>query len=78
MKELTYLMVTGKVWYSTLHRSTAAYQKVIQLKEPRHTILNIPKSLSDGDATTKVRDIIEKVTSGRGMFGRKVLLRFEN
>ncbi|KAL5492559.1 hypothetical protein ACEPAI_4006 [Sanghuangporus weigelae] len=49
-----------------------------KLREPRHMILDIPRTASDDDATSKVRDIIEKVTSGKGMFGRKVLLRFEN
>ncbi|KAL5513326.1 hypothetical protein ACEPAH_3725 [Sanghuangporus vaninii] len=49
-----------------------------KLREPRHMILDIPRIASDDDATSKVRGIIEKLTSGKGMFGRKVLLRFEN
>ncbi|KAL5531318.1 hypothetical protein ACEPAG_4195 [Sanghuangporus baumii] len=48
-----------------------------KLREPRHMILDIPRTVSDDDATSKIRDIVEKVTSGKGMFGRKVLLRFE-
>ncbi|KAH8110831.1 NAD-binding protein [Phellopilus nigrolimitatus] len=48
-----------------------------KLKEPLHSIFTVPISLSDEEATTKVREVIDQMTSGEGMVGKKMLIKFQ-
>ena len=47
----------------------------IKLKEPEHEILTLPESLSDEEASQKVRDVVGKIAEEQ--YGKKVLLRVE-
>lgn len=46
-----------------------------QLKEPEHEIITVKENESDDEASTKVREVIQKMSEGQ--YGRKVLLRLE-
>ncbi|EJD08538.1 NAD-binding protein [Fomitiporia mediterranea MF3/22] len=61
-----------------LMRELASMMVAGKLQEPVHTILDIPRSISDEEALARVRDVIAKVTDGSGKFGKKVLLKFES
>lgn len=76
MKVLVDLMASGKVrvMVSTAFR-VAYFYLLSQLKEPEHEILTLPESLSDEEASQKVRDVIGKIAEGQ--YGKKVLLRVE-
>ena len=77
MQELTSMMVIGKVWNHLFEEKLRAENKRAQLKEPIHSILTIPKEMDDDNATALVRSEIDKATSKSGMFGKKLLLKFE-
>ncbi|KII87523.1 hypothetical protein PLICRDRAFT_112875 [Plicaturopsis crispa FD-325 SS-3] len=75
IQKLTELMTQGKVrecWPIEFNEILLEYQ----LREPEHEIVVIEGSLSDEEATTRIRSTIAKMTDGRQ--GKKVLLKVED
>jgi hypothetical protein len=79
LDELVALMVSSKVTMSCLLPCSPLTGLInfgrLQFREPVHEIVKIEGTLSDEEATRKVREVCERVNKGTG--GTKILLEVE-